>query len=143
MTAKKLDITLPTNNPAPIEQIIEMYQKGMIVNDIAKYLKVTHSAISQRLAPYREGIKGLQTFKNNQADLLTLVKRNILFTLTPDKLKAASAYQLTGMYGIIDERERLARDQSTQNIGISAHYSVFMQAIQGELGRRKHGKPDT
>ena len=109
--------------------------------DIGKTLGVSNQTVSQRLEPYKEAIKGLNTFKKNEPDLITMVKRNVLFVLGGRTLEKASDYQLAGIFGLLDERERLARDKTTQNIGMLAVIQAFPEilgAITGELGRRGH-----
>ena len=104
----------------PKEVIIGLYVEGMSQSDIARKLGCSRANISDRLAPFKESLDALPAFKRHKADLLALQQREILNSLTPEDIKGQSAYQRVGMLSILYDKERLERDQSTENISIDA-----------------------
>ena len=114
----------------PIESIVEYRSRGMSYNEIATLTGCTKSNVIQRLQTVNAQIDALPNYKKHRADVIALTGRRILSHLTQDKLKAASAYQLTGMYGILYDKERLEREQSTANISIRM---ATIAALQREI----------
>jgi len=100
----------------PIETILEYRAQGLKTREIALLVGCNHSNIVQRLNRHSENIDALPAYKKHRADVIALKGREILSAITPDKLKDSSAYQLTGMYGILYDKERLERDLSTANV---------------------------
>ncbi len=99
----------------PIEKIIEYRRKGLSTRAIATLLGCNHSNIVERLQAISNDIDTLPEYMIHKADILTLTGKRIINHLTDDKLQKASAYQLTGMFGIINQHDRLERDLSTAN----------------------------
>ena len=102
----------------PIETIIEHKQQGLTTREIGKLLDCDHSNIIRRLQRVSDQIDILPQYKRHRADILALKGREILSNITQDKLKTSSAYSLSLMYGILYDKERLERDQSTGNISL-------------------------
>jgi hypothetical protein len=118
-TKEKLTkVTKPYHKGITIEDILEYKAKNLTHAEIGELLGCDASNVTKRLAPYRDDLNRLANHKKHDADILTLKGMRILDHITDEKLKEASAYQLTGMYGIIHQNERLKRDKSTQNIGV-------------------------
>ena len=99
----------------PIEKIIEYRRKGLSVRAIATLVGCSHTNIVERLQAVSNDIDTLPEYMIHKADILTLTGKRIINHLTDDKLQKASAYQLTGMYGKINQHDRLERDLSTAN----------------------------
>ena len=99
----------------PLEKIIEYRRKGLSARAIGKIFNCDHSNVINRLKTVAEDVDTLPEYMIHKADILTLTGKRIINHLTDDKLQKASAYQLTGMYGIINQHDRLERDLSTAN----------------------------
>ena len=100
----------------PIESLIEYRSRGLSYNDIAKLVGCSRPNVVNRLKAVSQEIDSLPDYKKHRADVIALTGKRILSSITPDKLKDASAYQLTGMYGVLYDKERLERDLSTANV---------------------------
>lgn len=98
-----------------IEELLLLRAKGLSHSQIARVVGCTPSNITKRLQLVDDPIL-IEDFKSARADVLAYQQRRVLNHITDDKLKAASAYQLVGMFSLLHERERLERGQSTQNI---------------------------
>jgi len=100
----------------PIESILEYKARGLDSVEIAKLLGCDKSNIIKRLQHHNDKIASLPDYKKHKADVLALKQREILNNITPDKLNDASGLQLTTMFGILYDKERLERGQSTENV---------------------------
>ena len=136
-TETSQDISKYAPKYIPIESIIEYYRKGLSKTDIAKVLGCHHSNISNRLKPYLDEIETLDVYKAHRADVIALKGKEILKNITPDKIEKASAYQLTGMYSILYDKERLERGESTANI---ANIHGDIAAIKAQERSDQHTK---
>ena len=116
---KKLPALNNPNDPAPIAKLIELRNKGLTYEEIGNMLGRSKVTIFQRLKPFKKHIDNLEAIKKYKADTLAVYQSAILDSLTEADLKKASAYQKVGMYGILYDKERLERGQSTGNLSIN------------------------
>ena len=117
----------------PIETILEYRKKKLSCAEIGVLLGCDKSNISRRLQPYQDDIDNLDLYKTHRADIIALTGRQILKHLTPDRLEKASAYQLAGMYGILYDKERLERGQSTANIHSIHDDIAAIKSLKGDI----------
>jgi len=130
-------ITDPQNSATksiPIESIIEYRKKGLTTREIATLLNCSHPNIVQRLQTVTADVDSLDSYKIHRADILALNGRRLLSHVTDEKLQKASAYQLAGMYGILYDKERLERGQTTANVGY-ADYTRSVAEMDKEISR--------
>jgi hypothetical protein len=78
----------------------------------------------------------LQDFQENKASVLEAISMRILQSITQSKLTKASAYQLTGMYGIIHDKVQVLRGQAT---GINV--TVLMDVVEAIKARQSSTSP--
>ena len=126
------EVTEPYHKGLSIEHILEYRDKDLSHEAIAKILGCARSNVTQHLARHQETLDRLDIHKKKGADILQLKGMKILDNMTEEKLKAASAYQLAGMYGIMHQNERLKRDQSTANIAYK-DVSSDVAALEAEI----------
>ena len=109
--------THPQTGPKqiPIETIMEYRRKGLSMSDVARIVGCSKPNIVQRLNRMNAELVQVDHYKSNRADFLALKQMRMLNQITEPKLKDASAYQLAGMFGILYDKERLERGQSTSN----------------------------
>lgn len=112
----------------PLEKIIELRNKNLTYKQIGELLGCSDANICKRLAPFRESLDNLGSFKENRADLLAVYQREILKQLTPDHIKKARLTEITTAFGTLYDKERLERGQSTENIAY-ADLSKTREAI--------------
>jgi len=104
------------NKNIPIEAIIELRQKNLTVNQIAKILGCDHSNIVRRLQSISNEIDLTHSYKKNRADILAFHQRRIIQSITPADLKKAGLRDKIISAGVLYDKERLETGQSTQNI---------------------------
>lgn len=117
----------------PTEYLIELRELGLLLSEIAELCGISESAVSKRLKAARTANRGLEIFKSRRADILARVQHRLINSLTDSDIKSMSGYQrLVGM-GILYDKERLERGQSTSNVSvqqIDAELSDIDKAIR-------------
>lgn len=107
---------------ALIEKQIE---QGIPKIHIAASLGLSQAAFQNRISrrvtlsnivPIKENKQALDKFKKDRADILADKQRQILDAVTDEKIEKATAYQLTGMFSLLYDKERLERGMSTDNV---------------------------
>ena len=104
----------------PISRIIELRKRGNSYKEIGKILGCTKQNVELRLRPFKAEIEALQSFKEQRADVLAVYQQKLLNSLTDSNIKRMPpGTRLTG-FGILYDKERLERGQSTDNIAVEA-----------------------
>lgn len=115
----------PKNPPAkskpgpkgiPIGLLVEYSAIGLTDSEIAKLVGCHRSSVSQQLRPHREALKNLDTFKNRRADIMALLGRQLLYSLSESDIKAMPPGSRVLAYCQLYDKERLERNQSTENV---------------------------
>ena len=129
------------------------YHKGIVVEDIyalklsnpsltlanaGKILNCSPSNIVDHLrrngTSWDELSPGLKRYKENRADILALKGHNLISNLTADKQKEMTGLQLATAYGILYDKERLERGQSTANVAYN-DLTRSLADIEAEIAR--------
>lgn len=124
-------LNLLPDETIPIEDILEYRAKGLTYEEIGTLLGCTKSNICQRLKPYLNEIQGLDNYKKHRADVIAIKGRKILNSLTDEDIQKTPAGQRVMMYGILYDKERLERGQSTTNLDIVADIIAVQAAKIG------------
>ena len=104
-----------------VEEMMCLKLKGYSYAKVAKYLNCSESLVKQQLKPFKDEIAGNKAYSDNKGQVLSIHQQRLLKHMTNDKLKDASAYQLTGMFNIFHQAERLETNQSTSNTSVLSH----------------------
>jgi len=94
-------------------------EKDLSYGQIAAIQGVTRQAIHKRIK-HLEPTEETQTYKSHRADILAHSQLRLLQELTPAKLKKMPGRDLIVGAGILYDKERLERGQSTANIAYDA-----------------------
>ena len=129
-TANQVDTLDYKHTVIPLAKIIELRNKQLTYKQIGNIIGCSKQAIHQRLKPYLPAIDNLPCVKSNRADTLTVVSDTILNSLTEADIKKAPAGQRVMMYGILYDKERLEREQSTANVSVRM---ATIAALQREI----------
>ena len=111
-----IDIVTRPNRKIHIPKAIELREKGLNNTDIGKHFKCSRQAVAKAIDPYINKINQVTSFKEFRADMLADHQRDILLSITLEDHKKASLLQKVTAMGILYDKERLERDQSTSNI---------------------------
>jgi transposase len=107
-----------------------MMKAGCTYEEIGKVFGTGPQTISLQVRKYINDGINLDFFKQNRADIFASKQAEFIQSLTPEKIKKASAYQLTGMMGVFYDKERLERNLSTSNVAYAD-----MSRDMGEIDR--------
>jgi len=131
MALDNLQTNIPTDRPGPkdipLSGLIEARQKNLTLAQIGKIYGCSPQAVSQRLS--KVDIPGLERFKRNRADIFAHKQRQILDAITPAKMEGAAINTLAVSLGIMYDKERLERGQSTANVS----YKGTLEAVDAKM----------
>ena len=107
-------------NRVDVGKAFELRMKGMAYTDIAKVLGVSKQAVHSRLQRFTKTLENpecVKVYDENVDTLLSSAQLSVLDkALDRSKLKAAGTLQLVTSFGILFDKQRLVRGQSTQII---------------------------
>ena len=98
-----------------IQLIMDYRAKGLSMSDIAKLLNCSKPNIVQRLRNIDTAITQAELYRKHRADLLSVKQLRALSNITDAALKKQSAAQNAMVFGVLYDKERLERGQSTSN----------------------------
>ena len=104
--------------PGKIDQnkAIDLRAKGLSYQAIADVFDCTKPAVWQLIHDKIPNNGDVQKYKDNKANILSMVGAEILSTLTMDDLKKESYHYRLRSYEIVDRIERLERGEATNII---------------------------
>ena len=123
-----------------VARAFKLRMAGLSYEDVGKALGgFTKSSVFQALASFRALIENpgeIATFKEHEGQVLDGVRAKLI-RLISERLSEEknSAYQLTGMYGLLFDKTRLIEGKSTANV---ANLTAIIEAAAG-LGRGQAG----
>lgn len=120
----------------PLETILELRDKKLTLEQIGKIVGCTKQTVSQRLREYQPVFDRIERFKKHRGDLLTWKQAEILNSLTERDLNNASLLQRTTAFGILYDKERLERGQSTENLSIKSITQSLGKEVE-EISRKR------
>ena len=124
---RKQAIILKTQNGLSYEQI------GAL-QGISK--QAVHEAIHKDIKAFIADQEVTKSYKEHRADILAGLQVKTLTNLDDTRLKAASALQLVTATGILYDKERLERGQTSANIGVAVGLSSELQDALDKLVQR-------
>lgn len=118
-----------------VGKALKLYLGGTKEVDIARLHGVTKQSVNQALKPFKEIIKDpaqINAFEASRDAMLSGgMMRLLTSALDPRTIKKSSTLQLASAYGILFDKQRLVRGESTENVSIK---SITMH-LKGELDR--------
>ena len=114
---------------ATLVKLKEKYP-NISAKNLGKLVGISKQAVCQMFArhgvDFRTGqVTALEEYKVNRGDILAVKQIECLNAIDHNKLKKASARDLATVYGIMYDKERLERGQSTVNLA-----AVFAKAME-------------
>ena len=138
------ELTLDTvddfpDKPVPIEKLLKWRKQGLSYDEIGSMIGRSKQAVHQRLQPYKDAIENLPVFKENRADIFAIHQQRLLNSLSDDDIrKIPPGSRFTGV-GILYDKERLERGQSTGNISMESlveHRQTLEEASREAQARK-------
>lgn len=126
-----------------VATVMAHLQAGLTPEQIAKVYSVSESGVRDFLSRNHISLMALKNWKRNNADLLALKQAQIVEAMTDEKIGGASLRDQAGALASLNNVERLARGQSTQNIDILEVTAQLedLTATENEI-RRRMGLPE-
>ena len=102
-----------------VNQAVDLkYNRHLSYKQIAAIQGVSPQAVHQRIKDLLP-IPETRVYQDHRADILANLQLKLLSHLDEARLRKASAYQLVGSAGLLYDKERLERGQSTANHAVS------------------------
>lgn len=125
----------------PLGDIVELISgKGLTYQQAGKILGITKQAVHERCQ--KHGVlsaNSLKLFKNNKATILEAKQAQVLYFLDQDSIKSMSGLQKTTAFGILYDKLRLERNESTANVAhlhaAAAKNAELLKKFTGELSQ--------
>lgn len=116
--------------PALHQSIVEAHQSvaGISNREVARNLGVNQHTVAEVLAKYRIKKKDLDVFKENRADVYAGTIQRIVASIDASCIENASLRDRATAAGILQDKERLERGQSTANV--ANLHSIAERAIR-------------
>jgi len=115
----------------PIELLISYQQKKLSAVDIGRIVGCSDSNVRQRLSEAGYPIIKAKHFKEHEATIINLKRKEILESISETDKKKASLMQKVTSYGILFDKQRVLEDKSTENIAFSGR----LEEIQDTKGK--------
>jgi hypothetical protein len=115
-----------------MDKAIKLRMENMSYGDIAKYFSIPKPTVQARLKPFFGKDIDAPAFKIHRADLFAGQQARVLSAITDADIKKASLRDKVISAGILFDKERLERGQSTSNSSIIL--SVVRQACSSIPG---------
>src|SRR3990167_9305813 len=106
--------SIPKN--IPIETLIQLDRQGLTYDEIGKRVGLSKWSVWKRFKTAGYISEHLQAYRDSIADVLAYYQQQILSSLSEADLKKASLQVKIMAFGILYDKERLERGQSTSNI---------------------------
>lgn len=98
---------------------------GLTYQEIAEMSGTTKQAVHQAIAPLIGNMKEVEEFKGKRADIFANKQKELLLALDDAKVKNMAGRDLVVAAGILFDKERLERGQSTVNLA-----SIYSRALE-------------
>ncbi len=120
----------------PIEDILELYDKPLKMTEVGRILGLSKQAISQRIQRARPKVDRLRRFKKHRGDVFAQKQVELLDALTLDDIKGMGGRDKVVSFGILYDKERLERGQSSVNLGVHTLVSQHEASLADLRARR-------
>ena len=111
----------PYHNRIDIAKLREYITvKGLSERQAAKIMDTTKETVRYHII--KHGIPRkyeLDDYKSNKADILAGKQQKLISNITPDRIEKANLRDIVWTFGVLYDKERLERGQSTGNIALS------------------------
>lgn len=110
--------------PELYAKAVSLRLKGLTYDEIAQLIGVSHTLIVSNLQPFEKILANpetIQAYRENEADLIDAVRQQVLAAIATqlgdsERVKKLDIMRLTNLFGVLFDKMRLLRGQSTSNI---------------------------
>lgn len=116
--------------PEHKDKIVELASKALTTREIETLTNVDHTTVAKILQRYGLEKRNIDDYIANRAEIFAGLQDRILKTINDDDVKKMPATQRIVASGILYDKERLERGQSTDNIGVIGKIIHEMKGIE-------------
>ncbi len=126
MTKNKLPDVEPKgtikHTPKGIDKtrVLELRLKGLSYREIAQLVGCSKSNVEFIMKNHFPNLTNLQKYSENKAKILEALQQELVYQFDAEKQKKMSGRDLTWSIAVLEDKIRLIRGQSTENISIHA-----------------------
>ena len=115
---------VPDRGEWDVARAFKLKLQGLSYQEIADLVGRSKSTVVEALKDFKallDNPESIRTFRENESDILDAMRKLIIGSLPTDLAvkkgkRALSGYQKVGMYGILFDKTRLLRGESTVNL---------------------------
>lgn len=123
----------PKARKIDVHKALELKVKGATYEEVSSLFNCTKQAVMKALKPYAAILDGsVEDFKHFRADLFAVAQRELLQSITDAEIKKMSVKDRIVATGILYDKERLERGQSTSNLSIMTRAVEAACEVVGE-----------
>lgn len=112
------------------DEVFLLKRKGLSNAQVGKLLGCSAQNIDYLIKKYGDSLETVETYKKNRADLLAAKQSRLLEALTDEKIEKMAGRDLVVSLGILQDKERLQRDQSTMNLSVMSFARLVEEACK-------------
>lgn len=110
------------SNNAPLDKLIDYKKRGLSYEAISAITGVNTATIKYRLKPHLTKIQALDTYKKHRPDLLRMLQREILLSITPEEISSMSVKDRMVSFGILYDKEKHEEGKPTNSVNIHFNF---------------------
>ena len=121
----------------PITKVVDQLERnpGLTYNELGKLNGTGHVAMIKLLARHGITREHVEEYKSGRAELFAGIQERVLLSITSGDIEKASLRDKVIAAGVIYDKERLERGQSTSNVSV-----LFAVAEEAEELQRTQGQ---
>lgn len=137
------------NKGIDVTDILDLRDKGLSTNQIAKVLGCSHVNISQRLRSIDSTLQRTTKYRKNKALVLAYHQQRISERITDADIKKAKLIDKVKALSFLNNAERLEEGKSTTNVAyadmVKAHRATMYEIdfLEAEYGKPRVDKVET
>ena len=104
--------------------------------EIAEQMGVTRVAIAKAMAKCSPSLlakRDLNAYKRDRANILAELQQTLMRYVTPKKIESASLSQIITCMAILYDKERLERNNSTENVAINVKVENLDETVKAKM----------
>ncbi len=138
--SKETGLTQRIDSKINLIKAIELRSKGVTLQDIGNQFGATKQAVHELLQNHVPYIDVVSEVRKTRANILTAKGIELLLSLTEDEIKKIPPGSRATTFGILFDKERLERDQSTEIVSIKAIEDKYnAKLLERQAMERKAG----
>lgn len=125
----------------PLETLINYGEKGLNYTEIAKLVGCSKQAVANRFNKVQYVPQQLKQFRDSKAEIYEFMQSQLVNTLSQSDLKRMAPDRRIWSIAVLEDKIRLIRGQSTENVSIAGTLNSIDSRIQELRKKLPPSKP--